>query len=339
MSSPPPPVTTGYYGHAVALLILFWLWRFPTASAKSRGNDLVARVSSSNDYSRPGTTARKSALEAKSDRDERALKDALKHDEAVQRLFPNATAAERKRFLVSASGNLKTASAQLGAYLEWREKHDAIEKDLGITEIESDEDEWRRAAAIAMISCQEECRDSRLPRVARIYEVDGAPVRDRDGCRILHVMPGQMDLNQAKASTYALALALYIDRKLNRSSTECLNVSLDCRGGRGWPNIPPLKQLPFIKTLLKLLLSMFPQRLHRCLLFPVPPPALWIFNLIKVGIDPYTAKRVQLLTGPARVVSEPPYKQMEEFLNPEVAKLLESERHAAFKHETATEMG
>jgi hypothetical protein len=258
-------------------------------------------------------------------------------DEELRKLFPNATAEERKRFQTARLGNIEAVKAQLGVYLEWREKHEAIEKDLEIEKIETDEDEWNKAAAIAMVSCQEEDTSIKLPRLARIYSVDGSAVRDRDGRRILHVMPGQMDPSLAKPSTFALALALYIDRKLDRASSECLTVALDVRGGKGWRNIPPLRNLPFIKTVVKLLLAMFPERLHKCLLFPVPQAANWIWKVCKAWIDPDTSRKVQLLTGTATIVSKPPFEAMGEFLEPHVAELLENERQGAFIEDTPSE--
>jgi CRAL/TRIO domain len=333
MMTAPPPSTegVGYYAHVIALLILFCLWRFPSASAKGLLNDPNKATKGNN-----GSALQRCTSDEDSTSDDVSvkLKEVMDQDEELRQLFPNATAAERKRFQIARIGNIEACKAQLGVYLEWREKHGVIGKNLECEKIESDEDEWNNAATIAMVSCEEELPYTRLPRLARIYSVDGSAVRDRDGRRILHVMPGQMDPKLAKPSTYAVALALYIDRQLDRASTECLTVALDVRGGKGWPNIPPLRNLPFIKSVVKLLLAMFPERLHRCLLFPVPQAANWIWNIIKAWIDPDTSCKVQLLTGPATIVSQPPFAAMERFLEPEVAKLLENKRHATFIEDT-----
>jgi CRAL/TRIO domain len=332
MAAPPPSTEgVGYYAHVIALLILFCLWRFPIASAKGLSNDPNKATKGHN---RPGLEKCTSDEESTSDDVSVKRKEILDQDEELRHLFPNATAAERKRFQLARIGNIEACKAQLGVYLEWREKHDTIEKQIECAKIESDVDEWNNAAAIAMVSCEEDLPGTRLPRLARIYSIDGSAVRDRDGRRILHVMPGQMDPNLAKPSTYAVALALYIDRQLDRASTECLTVALDVRGGKGWPNIPPLRNLPFIKTVVTLLVAMFPERLHRCLLFPVPQAANWIWNIVKGWIDPDTSCKVQLLTGPATIVSQPPFVAMEKFLEPEVAKLLEEKRHATFIDDT-----
>lgn len=323
-----------YYAHIIAICVLYILWRVPNVTAKSNRNfpGFVMKPRLQSDKSTREKLREETALNER----EKAIEDVMQHDGNIQELYPNATAEERRRFLVARLGNIEGAKTQLGTYLEWREKHDAIEKELNLT-AKTDEDDWNVAAAIALVSCEEESRDQKLPRIARIYNVDESPVSDRDGSRVLHVMPGMIDVEKAKASTYAVALALYIDRKLDRASLECLTVALDVRGGRGWPNIPPLRQLPFIQTVVKLLLAMFPERLHRCLLFPVPRAARWIWNVVKAWIDPLTASKVQLLTGAAKIVSEPPFAAMEEFLEPHVAKFFESQRHASFLDEVVSE--
>ena len=318
-----------YYAHAVAIFVLYCLWRFPSSATAKSNKNLPGFIV--NRRLHAGEQKTKAREETALSERERAIDEALQHDRDVAELFPNATAEERRRFLVARLGDIEGAKAQLGAYLEWREKHDAIEKSLDLPKAETDEDDWNIAAAVALVSCQEERGDdSRLPRIARIYTLEESAVCDRDGRRVLHVMPGQIDVELAKASTYAVALALYIDRKLDRASLECLTVALDVRGGRGWPNVPPLRQLPFIQTVIKLLLLMFPERLHRCLLFPVPRAARWIYNIVKAWIDPLTSSKVQLLVGAAKIVSEPPLDAMNEFLEPHVVKFFEGQRHASF---------
>lgn len=322
-----------YYAHVIAIVVLYILYRAPYATAKSNKNLVPGFVlkPSSALHGVGEKNKKKSREETALNERERAIAEVMQHDSHIQEEFPNATAEERRRFLIARGiGDIEGAKNQLGKYLEWREKHDAIEKELELGEAETDEDDWNIAASVALVSCEEPSRDQRLPRIARVYTVNESAVCDRNGCRVLHVMPGQIDVQKAKASTYAVALALYIDRKLHRESLECMTVALDVRGGRGWPNVPPHKQLPFIQTVVRLLLTMFPERLNRCLLFPVPRAARWIWNICRAWIDPLTASKVQLLAGAARIVSEPPFEAMEEFLEPHVAKFFEQQRHESF---------
>jgi len=181
-----------------------------------------------------------------------------------------------------------------------------------------------------MIALQENNLDNALPRLGRMYQIDADYARDKSGARILHFIPGQLDPKLADHITYALACALYVDRKLKRESHETLTVMIDVRGGFGWPNIMPHRQLPFIQTVTKLLLALFPERCNRCLLYPMPSSALWIWNLVKVWIDPVTSSRMCLLSGPATIRSTPPFSQMEEHLTIEMSHFIENKRQAAF---------
>lgn len=328
-----------YYAHCIALLVLVCLWRFPA--------NAFAKQVTIDPHVQKIVTPTKSLL-SKSDghveEDETVTSQDVEDDEKNRRdeelaeLFPNATGEERRRFLDAKGGNFEASKIQLAGYLEWREKHDAIEKTLQVIANKDriDHDDWDRAVAMALVSCEEDVpSDTRLPRLARMYTTtdtvdEASPVCDLDGCRILHVMPGQMDPKLARPSTYAVALALYIDRKLDRASLECLTVVLDVRGGKGWPNIQPLRQLPFVQTVIILLLKMFPERLYNCLLLPVPKAAFWMWNMVKVWIDPVTACKIQLLTGPACVDSSAPMEAMKKFLGPQVSSRLEEERHKSF---------
>ena len=63
----------------------------------------------------------------------------------------------------------------------------------------------------------------------------------------------------------------------------------------------------------------------------------WIWNIAKAWIDPLTADKVQLLTGNAKIVSEPPYEAMHEFLEPHLAKFIENQRLVSFIDEDTEE--
>ena len=243
---------------------------------------------------------------------------------------PLSTSAERQRFLEAKSGNTKQAAKKLETYLEWHFAHQKVDKELPRQKVASDEDVWNRACLIAMTMRKE--RDIHtLPRIVRNYRVGGQDMRDKSGKRILHVMPGQIDDKLAKPATYALALALYLDRILDRTTKDKVSVLIDVRSGTGWANIAAHRQLGFIKEVAKLLLTMFPERLHQCLLYPVPPAAKWIWNIVKACIDPKTAEKFQLFAGDIRADSPAPMDDLVQFMPLEYATRLEQERIASFK--------
>jgi len=81
---------------------------------------------------------------------------------------------------------------------------------------------------------------------------------------------------------------------------------------------------------------MFPERLGRAIVYPVPYTLSWIWTAAKCCIDPETRKKIVLLTGPARVASPPPTEQLLDYLEPEVEFLIEFERRSGFKSSTAS---
>jgi hypothetical protein len=257
-------------------------------------------------------------------------------DFQLEQLVPEATAAERLRFLVAKNGNVKTAANSLKAYLQWRSEHQHTQKlgepallDIELHTDDHDWNDWSIAAAAACKAKKETCRTP-LPRIARLHKIEGNDIRDRRGYRVLHIIPGQMDDRLVSLTTYATAVALYIDRKLARESPDKVSVLIDVRGGVGWQNTHVSKLLPFIQTTTKLLITMFPERLQRAVVYPLPPAFGWIWSVSKRCMDPLTADKICLLTGPATIESPPPISQMIEYLDEAIVALLEKARVAAF---------
>jgi hypothetical protein len=257
-------------------------------------------------------------------------------DLQLEQLVPEATAAERLRFLVAKKGNVRTASKSLKAYLQWRSDHQHIQQhgepallELELYTEDSDWNDWN-IASTAACKANKETSGTILPRIARLHKIEGNDIRDRQGYRVLRLISGQMDDRLVSLTTYATAVALYIDRKLARESTETVTLCIDLRGGPGWMNLHIVKVLPFIRTTTKLLLTMFPLRLERAVVYPLTPAFRWIWPICKQWIDPLTAEKICILTGPATIVSPPPLSQMIQYLDESIVALLEKAREADF---------
>lgn len=308
------------YNHVLGALVLFWLWRVQPSSALSDASyassqpNGLASSSVSSDYD-DGSSFTRSIPDLES-----LLEDRV----------PDATDEERDRFLVAYRGNVEKAAKALSHYLEWRASHAPTPDDLSMVNTgDADTDDWNLSVLCAqrMLS-QKLCVE--IPRAACIRMLQGLPVRDREGFRVLHILPGMMDDRLMSYQTYALAVALYIDRKLARDSTERLTVVIDVRGGRGWRNPHAVKLLPFIKSTSLLLLALFPERMARTLVFPLPSSFAWIWKVVRRVLDPLTREKIAVLTGAAAIVSPPPIPQMTKHLSEEAAHFLEEERVAAF---------
>ncbi|KAL3902337.1 MAG: hypothetical protein SGILL_010862, partial [Bacillariaceae sp.] len=225
----------------------------------------------------------------------------------LERELSESTVAERRRFLVACDCNLQEASDRLNHYLEWRQKYMEVQSSSDIMQIrptgDEDYDVWVQSCLIAMKACGE-VENIVLPRVIRMYArqqpedtrqsdrdqkgndyKSSTFIADKDGHRIFHIIPAMMDDKLAKQSTYTLAVALYMDRKVDRRSMETVTICMDVRAGRGWPNIHAVRLVPFMKSSLKLLLPLFPERLHKCVVYPLPSAFFYIWTMISKCMD------------------------------------------------------
>ena len=340
---------SGYWTHIVSVWILFILWRiqqhrqdtfididYLNISTHKKNKHNLTRQIGSDDISTTDTIDSDDDDENDGTDNADSNADAKKAKRELQKLVPLSTEAECTRFVTASRNVTKRAKAKLDTYLQWHQDHAAMICSLNpdILLSNNDEDDWMIASHVAkMVVCKEKSRVSvatiPVARIARMYcdNISGDSICDREGHRMLHIMPGKMDSTMVHPYTYALALALFIDRKLDRSSDETITVLIDVRGRKGWQNRHPCRQLPFIQSVTRLLLAMFPERLHRCLVFPVPSSGMWIWKLCKGWIDPSTVSKIQLLEGEARIFSPPPFGQMEAFMTPEIAQWLEDQRN------------
>jgi hypothetical protein len=254
-------------------------------------------------------------------------------DEIVAEACPEATSVERQRFLAARSSHVPSAIRTLRHYLDWNNQHEKVAKHHNIVRQATenpDMDVWIEVCAIAM-KASGESGEPKLPQVIRTYKVEGESVTDLEGHRIFHIMPAQMDNTLAHGSTYALATALFLNKHLDRNGSERITVCMDVRAGKGWPNIHAMRQVPFMKATTMLLLSLFPERLQKSLVFPVPSAFLWIWNVVSKILDRCTRDKICVLAGPNKIISPPPLEGMMPHLGKEVAQLLEEARVADFK--------
>jgi hypothetical protein len=247
---------------------------------------------------------------------------------------PSATPQERQRFYIGTKGDLRSAIHNLQQYLEWKTKHKTLEWEIRSSVTltgNQDIDDWRIAVAVAAKSRGETVDVVQVPQMGTTHTMkNGEPMRDQEGNRIIHIIPGRMDDRLISLRTYALASALYMDRKMDPNSLECMTVLIDVRGGLGWRNPNGAQLLPFIQSTSSLLLSLFPERLAKCYVYPMPPSFEWVWKLVHRCLDPMTAEKIGVLTGPATIHSPPPIEAMEAYLDAEVIERLEAYRVSFF---------
>lgn len=223
----------------------------------------------------------------------------------------------------------------LSTYLEWRKEHVGYETEADRRETArrrrtDSEFHWARACEVASKALGE-APTSPLPSVLYWAEDDkGRPRQSLDGRRILQHLPARIDTGIASGRYYALALALFLDRTLDRTSDEKFCVTIDTRPGTGWGNVPAPKLVSFIKHAAALLNGLHPERLAQCVLFPVPFWAKGMWNVIRPFLDADTASKICLVSGSDKVESEPPAKLVKYF-DKGVVDLMERKRLGCFE--------
>lgn len=189
-------------------------------------------------------------------------------DEQLATACPNATAAERQRFLRARKGNVKAATEMLDAHLRWREERFPLkpsDKLLG-------------------------------SGLARWVFVPPA-VRAVDDTAVLFALPALIQPKRASAEEHAFAVAVLLEDLLRHESEEKITIIADVGGVSGGGNATPLTLMPVIRALSSTLSAAFPERLQCLIVFPVPWAARGIWAAIKAFLDPVTASKVVLLPG------------------------------------------
>lgn len=274
-----------------------------------------------------------------------------------------ATKAECERFVV---GFPEDAKDKLEAYLDWRQLHQV--DDVVHPEDSNDMEDWlyavkmtfshhgtMRAAegsqlcpARSRVPCRAR-RGSLLmfsERVSRRHETgsaktipqllflqqlpSGQPLRDTEGRRVIHNLPARMDVDTFSPDVLATAMAIYLDRKCDRESMESFTIMIDVRPGEGWPNPSAFQIVGFIGDLANGLYDLYPQRVHRCILFPVPRPAIFLWKSISVFLDPQLTATIDLIPGGCALKSPPPTKQLKTYVSEVGVTMMERTRLDAF---------
>jgi CRAL/TRIO domain len=344
-------------GHILALFVLIGLWKFPRTA---HAFDPDPRQTSPNSQTSPTMNppppppplplARRtsseweseSTISCDSDRSSEPLSCPGKQNPTEPSGFlksgaPESTLAERHRFLVARNGDEAKALENLIKYLTWRKTYQALiqeqeQRHYNLQTKESDAFDWIVASQAALQANNDPALGWKwLPRIVRTHVTpNGQEAVDRHGCRILHIMPAMIDDHICSLSVYSLALALYLDRKVQREAAEKITLLVDLRPGEGWRNISAVRLIPFIKDIASLLLTMFPERLEKTILFPLPFALTWVFSAVKVVIDPVTAEKIHVLSGAANVKSPLPFDQLKQHVSSEVALICENERLMSF---------
>jgi hypothetical protein len=168
-------------------------------------------------------------------------------------------------------------------------------------------------------------------------------VKDKEGYPIFHVLPARIDKDGYGPGVYSIAFASYLDMYFRRGCCELdddhqqqenerMTVLFDVRPGRGWSNPPATSMIGYINTIIQNLQGNFPGRLHRLVIYPIPRPALYIWNTIKWAFHKHVVDRIVLVSGSADHVDSPlPTDLLLEWFDEEVLQRTEQFRRSLFR--------
>jgi CRAL/TRIO domain len=222
------------------------------------------------------------------------------------------------------------AEAKLEAFLQWRQRYH-----LDNTSVVPPESDWWRNAIEKIFYDPSDPSPPKAvnePSQFIFYHCDGQPFRDVDGYRVLQILPALIDAKsmaaenkatrthhtakgqQCRASpvsaathVYATMMALYLDNMWRRNEDgdteeespkeERISLCIDVRAGHGWPNPPPTALFGLIRHVSSVVSAYYPERLHRCIVYPVPWVAMVVWNVIQHFLGSSIRERVVLVQG------------------------------------------
>ncbi|GAX27833.1 hypothetical protein FisN_13Hh060 [Fistulifera solaris] len=159
-----------------------------------------------------------------------------------------------------------------------------------------------------------------IPRFA-----DGRNIRDLDGHRIVMHYPGRLEVHKMSNDFYADAMALFIESNLDRNNEEKVTLCVDVRPGRGWPNPSVYHLLGLIRQVANALHDLNPQRLHHCILYPIPRAAFYMWKMIQNFLDPSLRELMVLIPG-SSLTAPLPARAMYKYMDEEALACLERYR-------------
>ena len=160
-------------------------------------------------------------------------------------------------------------------------------------------------------------------------------VKCKSGNRLLQLLPAQMNPHLASDETYTLCIAFYLEQKLSRHSMEKITISIDVRSGKGWHNPKFSTMLPFIRKITTCLERNFPERMGKCIVFPMPRVAVMLWRGVVVKfLDANTANKISIISsgGSSGILSDAksPMHKLKEHVGLDVQERMEVVRSGTF---------
>ena len=257
--------------------------------------------------------------------------------------------ARFKESFQSDDGSDEDVIAKLDEYVQFRTMYN-LDSPQNKDENCSDEADWEWASTMAIKAAKtvqgdlipgleglaladRVCKLDKLPRLCFTHtNEDGTPVLSRSGNPMIQYLAARLDLKAFSEEIYALAIALYLDRKARKLNFDAKRVVLlvDVRKGAGWPNSNVLNVVGFLRLLANALHKLHPGRLQKLIIYPVPCACVYVFAMMKRWLPTSIAQSITLINGPDGVRDKPPKKKLMKYIDERVLDKMEQCRKANF---------
>lgn len=188
--------------------------------------------------------------------------------QALTETYPDAPAAELRRFADARPDSQEDALALYAKYLAWREADGS-------------------AAALA---------EAAAPLGGTISEGFASLGPKTAGDRVLLVEGARYD-SAFDHAAYVALLCSHMDAACAAADANRVVVVVDCRPCRGWPSPAGWSFLPLLRAILGTAPDCYPERLRTVVVFPVPYWAAMIMNTVTALLDPVTRDKIALVAG------------------------------------------
>jgi CRAL/TRIO domain len=193
-----------------------------------------------------------------------------------------------------------------------------------------------KTSSVSRRKMQQKSRDATskpaimAPQFVFMHNINHSAIVDKKGNSILHVLPAMIDIQKFTAEYYGQTLLFYLDALLNRNSYDRMTVLLDVRPGQGWPNPLAVFMVNFIRKVVTMVQGRFPGRLERLIVFPVPKPAMGIFQAVQWAFHAELVEKIVLVSGSAERKSPLPRRDLHQYIDKDMLELTEKVRLEMF---------
>ena len=186
--------------------------------------------------------------------------------QAIRLTYPEAPAAEVYRF-AAARKTPKDALKLYGNYLRWRQGNGSAE---------------RLQNAARAVPANFATLGGWTSRGDQVVLVEGARYTKKIG-----------------VDAYVARVCCLLDETLEDNCDRRAVVLVDARPGcgEGWTNRPASEAMPFFRALAALIPDMYPERLRRIIIYPLPGWAAMLIKVVRSMLDPVTKAKIKVVKG------------------------------------------